>query len=242
MSRVGGTSGEGGVGPRAVYVAVAVVLTAAVLIAVGTTVALLRSREAPTAEAAATSTSSSTTSTSARRSGSATETAPATVVAPARGAVCDAEVIASDLGYPGSGGRIIDCGGGWAVMASEFSGDPYWVTFRGGRWTSADGVSMYTGTCPDEAIALGAPAWMAREHLGTCRTTMRATPSTGTRARTPRSPSSSGSSVAPRQPAATSRLPSSPSVPPTPTAAPTAAPSASQATGGDAESTEEGAG
>ena len=85
------------------------------------------------------------------------------------GAVCDARAINRDLGYPSSGARIIDCSGGWAVMASEHSGDPYWVAYRNGRWRSVDDVSMYLFTCPEEAIARGAPAWMARKHLD-CRT------------------------------------------------------------------------
>lgn len=84
------------------------------------------------------------------------------------GPECDAGVINSDLLYPNSGARIIDCGSGWAVMASAVSGDPYWVAYSDGRWRRVGDVSIYLGTCPDEAIARGAPAWMAQKHLGDC--------------------------------------------------------------------------
>ena len=125
-------------------------------------------------------------------------------------ATCDARAINRDLGYPGSGSRIIDCGSGWAVMASEHSGDPYWVSFRGGRWQAERGISMYLFTCPDEAIARGVPAWMADKHL-TCtslRSSTSASRSSGTRTSAPRT------SV-------------SPSVRPSPSLSPSASPSSS---------------
>ncbi|MBB0991785.1 hypothetical protein G6009_10070, partial [Dietzia sp. SLG510A3-30A2] len=92
------------------------------------------------------------------------------------GPECDAGVINSDLLYPNSGARIIDCGSGWAVMASAVSGDPYWVAYSDGRWRRVGDVSIYLGTCPDEAIALGAPAWMASKHLGDCSSRGRSAP------------------------------------------------------------------
>ncbi|UVE93841.1 hypothetical protein [Dietzia sp. B32] len=84
------------------------------------------------------------------------------------GPECDAGVINSDLLYPNSGAQIIDCGSGWAIMASAVSGDPYWVAYSGGRWRRVGDVSIYLGTCPADAIARGAPAWMAQKHLGDC--------------------------------------------------------------------------
>ncbi|OAV77406.1 MULTISPECIES: hypothetical protein [unclassified Dietzia] len=92
------------------------------------------------------------------------------------GPECDAGVINADLLYPNSGARIIDCGSGWAVMASAVSGDPYWVAYSDGRWRRVGDVSIYLGTCPDEAIALGAPAWMAQKHLGDCSSRGRSAP------------------------------------------------------------------
>ncbi|MGI9587660.1 MAG: hypothetical protein ACR2MR_05575 [Dietzia maris] len=92
------------------------------------------------------------------------------------GPECDAGVINADLLYPNSGARIIDCGSGWAVMASAVSGDPYWVAYSDGRWRRVGDVSIYLGTCPDEAIALGAPAWMASKHLGDCSSRGRSAP------------------------------------------------------------------
>lgn len=135
---------------------------------------------------------------------------------------CDARTINADLGYPDSGARIIDCGSGWAVMASEHSGDPYWVSFRGGRWQTERSISMYLMTCPDEAIARGAPAWMADRHL-TCQSRTPTTSATRSSARppTPRpsvppsvrpSPSPSPSSTS-----GTSSVSSSPSASPTQT-------------------------
>lgn len=84
------------------------------------------------------------------------------------GPECDAGVINSDLLYPNSGAQIIDCGSGWAIMASAVSGDPYWVAYSGGRWRRVGDVSIYLGTCPADAIARGAPAWMVQKHLGDC--------------------------------------------------------------------------
>ena len=92
------------------------------------------------------------------------------------GPECDAGVINSDLLFPNSGARIIDCGSGWAVMASPVSGDPYWVAYSDGRWRRVGRISIYLGTCPDEAIALGAPAWMAQKHLGDCTPRDRSAP------------------------------------------------------------------
>lgn len=81
---------------------------------------------------------------------------------------CDSAVINADLLFPNSGARVLDCQAGWAVMASAVSGDPYWVTFSEGRWRRVPGVSRDLGTCSDQAIARGAPAWMARKHLRGC--------------------------------------------------------------------------
>jgi len=92
------------------------------------------------------------------------------------GPECDAGVINSDLLYPNSGARIIDCGSGWAVMASAVSGDPYWVAYSDGRWRRVGRISIYAGTCSDEAIARGAPAWMASKHLGDCSSRGRSAP------------------------------------------------------------------
>lgn len=92
------------------------------------------------------------------------------------GPACDAPVINSDLLYPNSGARIIDCGSGWAVMASAVSGDPYWVAYSDGRWRRVGRISIYAGTCSDEAIARGAPAWMASKHLGDCSSRGRSAP------------------------------------------------------------------
>ncbi|WP_010542264.1 hypothetical protein [Dietzia alimentaria] len=124
-------------------------------------------------------------------------------------ASCDARSINADLGYPASGSRIIDCGGGWAVMASEQSGDPYWVAFRDGRWRAVRDVSMYQLTCPDEAIAKGAPGWMARKHLNTCSSLKSTTSASRTTARSVRQSSSQRSprpsvSVTPRPTPSTS--------------------------------------
>ncbi|MFN3600052.1 MAG: hypothetical protein ACK4UY_01535 [Dietzia sp.] len=163
---------DGGGGARRswVFPALAVVVVVGVLVVVATTVALNRAPDDTPLETVATPTSQNTTTTSTRAPRTTTTTAPGTTVVAVPAAVCDAGVINADLGYPGSGSRVIDCGGGWAVMASEISGDPYWVVFRNGRWRHADGVSIYTMTCPDEAIAMGAPAWLARKYLVTCRT------------------------------------------------------------------------
>ncbi|MCY1658877.1 hypothetical protein OVA21_17065 [Dietzia sp. SL131] len=92
------------------------------------------------------------------------------------GPACDAPVINSDLLYPNSAARIIDCESGWAVMASAVSGDPYWVAYSDGRWRRVGRISIYAGTCSDEAIARGAPAWMASKHLGDCSSRGRSGP------------------------------------------------------------------
>lgn len=83
---------------------------------------------------------------------------------------CDPAVINADLLFPNSGARVLDCQAGWAVMASAVSGDPYWVAFSDGRWRRVPGVAESLGTCSDQAIARGAPAWMARKHLRGCAT------------------------------------------------------------------------
>lgn len=181
---VGGvdSGGDESVGRSRVYLAVAVVVAAAVVIATVAVVAILKSHEgssSPVVEGL-TSSTTSTVITSTRAPRPTAETAAETTVAQQATAVCDAAVINRDLGYPGSGSRIIDCGGGWAVMASEISGDPFWVTFQGGGWRSANNVSIYTMTCPETAVALGAPAWMANKHLS-CRTQERSTAAPSTR-------------------------------------------------------------
>ena len=164
---------------------------------------------------------------------STSSTTPTTTAMRRAAASCDARSINTDLGYPASGSRIIDCGGGWAVMASEQSGDPYWVAFRDGRWRAVRDVSMYQLTCPDEAIAKGAPGWMARKHLDTCpslnpstsdrRTTTRPVPP-----RSPR-PSSSTSSRASTAPT-TSQVATTAIEATTPTPTPTPTPPATPAT------------
>lgn len=121
------------------------------------------SRTAPRPRSGSSTTGATTTAVTTTAVTSTARTAARTV-----GAVCDSRRINADLGYPGSGSRIVDCGGGWAVMASEHSGDPYWVSFRDGRWRNERSISMYLFTCPDEAIARGAPAWMADKHLSNC--------------------------------------------------------------------------
>ena len=172
-------SGEGR--PRRVTAAVVVLVS---LLAIGVAVAIglrlgdIGLGDRPSTWPVAGEATSSTSRTVPRpRSGSSTmdaataavtSTATARTTARAAGAVCDARRISADLGYPGSGSRILDCGDGWAVMASEHSGDPYWVSFRDGRWRNERSISMYLFTCPDEAIARGAPAWMADKHLSNC--------------------------------------------------------------------------
>lgn len=129
------------------------------------------------------------------------------------GPECDAGVINSDLLYPNSGARIIDCGSGWAVMASAVSGDPYWVAYADGRWRRVGSVSIYLGTCPDEAIARGAPAWMAQKHLGDCSSRGRSAPpapGAATVASTP-TPRATTSSPATTSPTRTSTRTGSPS-------------------------------
>lgn len=116
------------------------------------------------------------------------------------GPACDAPVINSDLLYPNSAARIIDCESGWAVMASPVSGDPYWVAYSDGRWRRVGDVSIYVGTCSDEAIARGAPEWMARKHLGTCTSRDRrgpVAPGVPTVASTPRATTSSPATTSP---------------------------------------------
>lgn len=172
-------SGEGR--PRRVTAAVVVLvalLAIAMAVAIGLRLGDIGLGDRPSTGPVAGGATSSTSRTVPRpRSGSSTmdaataavtSTATARTTARAAGAVCDARRISADLGYPGSGSRILDCGDGWAVMASEHSGDPYWVSFRDGRWRNERSISMYLFTCPDEAIARGAPAWMADKHLSNC--------------------------------------------------------------------------
>ncbi len=169
-----GDDGGGGPGQSRALVAALAAASAVLVVAIGVVIALIRVDGASETGPAAVPTDSTTTrsaSTTTRPSPRPTSSvAPVPTAARQRGAVCDALVINADLGYPDSGARIIDCGAGWAVMASEISGDPFWVAYRGGRWQSVRDVSIYQSTCPDEAIARGAPAWMAIKHLGPCPT------------------------------------------------------------------------
>ncbi|MET3861860.1 cytoskeletal protein RodZ [Dietzia sp. 2505] len=236
-----GADGDRGGGRSAAYPVLAVAVVVGVLLATVTTVALLRARHETSPEVTAPSGPGATTTATSTRSSRATTSAPATdtSVVPAPAAVCDAGVINTDLGYPDSGARIIDCDAGWAVMASDISGDPFWVVFQNGRWRQADGVSIYTMTCPDEAIAMGAPVWMARRHLITCRTSMTSAVVPTARATTTRGaapPLTTIRTTAAPPPATTTRAQTS--VPTSMTAtspAPTGAPSdTSTATGGQA--------
>lgn len=166
----GSGSGSGRSGPPQGVIAAVVVLVAAVVIGAAVVVGL-RLGSSYLGEQTATGpipTSSKATTTRTPPVPRTNSTTTATPTTRRASAVCDARTINADLGYPGSGSRIIDCGSGWAVMASEHSGDPYWVSFRDGRWRTERGVSMYLMTCPDEAIARGAPAWLADRHLRTC--------------------------------------------------------------------------
>ena len=113
------------------------------------------------------------------------------------GPACDAAVINADLLFPNSGARILDCRSGWAVMASAITGDPYWVEFSDGRWRRAGDVSIYQGTCVDEAVARGAPVWMARKYLGDCRAWDRGEATARTVAPGPAVPSSTATSPLP---------------------------------------------
>lgn len=209
-----GRPGGAGSGPPQGVIAAVVVLVALVVIGFAVVIGVrlggsyLGERTA-TGPVATSTTSTSRTPPRPRTSSTTTE---ATTTRRAT-AVCDARTINADLGYPGSGSRIIDCGSGWAVMASEHSGDPYWVSFRGGRWQAERGISMYLLTCPDEAIARGAPAWMADKHL-TCSSLNSSTSTTR---------SSSTRTSGPRPSV-------SPSVRPSPSASPSPSTSASTST------------
>ncbi|MBB0968304.1 hypothetical protein G6016_04875 [Dietzia aerolata] len=92
----------------------------------------------------------------------------ATTTARRASASCSELRTLTSPGELAAGSRIVDCADGWAVLASAHSGDPYWVAYRNGRWQPVNDISMYLLTCPDEAIAQGAPAWMAERHLGNC--------------------------------------------------------------------------
>ena len=186
-----------------------VALAVALAVALGVVIALIIGsggliEEAADETAAPTMTRTATTTAPTPRT-RATTTTPTTSRS---GPVCDARVINSDLGYPDSGARIIDCGSGWAVMASEHSGDPYWVAYRNGRWRSVDDVSIYQMTCPEEAIAKGAPAWLARKHLD-CRTVDPATSTRSSASRTSRVPTSSRNPSPSRTPSSSSPSPQS---------------------------------
>lgn len=163
----------GGDGPSRGLVTALAAVAGVLVVTIGVVVALIAGGRSPdtiaTGDAGATvaSTTAATTTRTPRTSAPATTT-PVTAAARRAGPVCDARVINTDLGYPGSGSRIIDCGGGWAVMGSEISGDPYWVAYSDGRWRRVEDISMYLMTCPDEAIARGAPERMAWKHLGGC--------------------------------------------------------------------------
>ena len=219
-----GRPGRGaGSGPPQGVIAAVVVLVALVLIGIAVVIGIRLGGsylgEQTATGPVATSTKATTTRTPpAPRTSSPTSEATTTRRATA---VCDARAINADLGYPGSGSRIIDCGSGWAVMASEHSGDPYWVSFRGGRWQTERDISMYLFTCPDEAIARGVPTWMANRHL-TCNSFSSSTS-------TPRS-SSRPTSESPRV---------SPSVRPSPSASPSPSSSASSSTSASATQTSE---
>ena len=167
-----------------------VALAVALAVALGVVIALIIGSGGLIEEAADETAAPTTTRTATTTAPTPRTRATTTPTTARSGAVCDARVINSDLGYPGSGARIIDCGGGWAVMASEHSGDPYWVAYRNGRWRSVDDVSIYQMTCPEEAIAKGAPAWLARKHLD-CRTVDPATSARSSASRTSRVPTSS---------------------------------------------------
>lgn len=222
-------AGHGGDGRSRIPLAIAMVAVAAVLIVVTTTVALLLAHDESPSETAATPTSSSAAATSTGSSSGPATPPRTTTSAPENtaqqpAAVCEAGVINRDLGYPDSGARIIDCAGGWAVMASAVSGDPFWVSFHDGRWHLNEDVSIYTLTCPEEAIALGAPGWLAYEHLS-CEDVTRFTTAPAPRPPAPtRTPDTQGPStpVAPSPTPGPSRTTSSSSTPSTST--PPAAP------------------
>lgn len=82
--------------------------------------------------------------------------------ADARAAECEEALIGSE-GVT----RVIDCGDGWAVLEREGAGEPYWVTYRDGGWTTVNNDVNYVMTC-DEAIANGVPAWMAARYVSNC--------------------------------------------------------------------------
>lgn len=221
-------SGRPGTGSRPGLIAAVVVLVSVVLIGLAVMIGIRlggNSLAEQTATGPVSTSQKSTTTTTTRvtrTSRTTTSTAPTTTRRAT--AVCDARVINADLGYPGSGARIIDCGGGWAVMASEHSGDPFWVSFQGGRWQAERGVSMYLMTCPDEAIARGAPAWLADKHL-TCETV--------TSTSRPGSSRPSSRTTAPRTPTGTGASPTARPTSPTPTGpsgSPTATTSAATST------------
>ena len=191
-----------------------VALAVVIAVALGVVIALIIGSGGLIEEAADETAAPTTTRTATTTAPTPRTRATTTPTTTRSGAVCDARVINSDLGYPDSGARIIDCGGGWAVMASEHSGDPSWVAYRNGRWGRVQDVSIYLMTCPEEAIAKGAPAWLARKHLD-CRTV---DPATSTRPSASRPSRTSTSSRAPSP----SRTPSSSS--------PTSSPSAETST------------
>ncbi|HJC58763.1 MAG TPA: hypothetical protein H9755_00300 [Candidatus Dietzia intestinigallinarum] len=215
-----GTGGAGSGPPQGVIAAV-VVLVALVVIGVAVVIGV-RLGDVRLGERTATGSVSSSTEATTSRTPPRPRTTSATTDAttPRRAsAVCDARRINADLGFPDSGSRIIDCGSGWAVMAGEHSGDPYWVSFRDGRWQTEPDISIYLFTCPDEAIARGAPAWMADRHLTTCSSLTRHEPSTRSSARPPAPRPGESSGVRP--------TPTGPEVSPSPSEPPSTSVSSS---------------
>ena len=181
----------------AAFAALAVVL----MIAIGLVVAFVRNGDDRTAPVSASATMSAyETSTESPRMSKLVPPSSAPEISgllEVSGPACDAQVITSDLSYPDSGARIIDCRSGWAVMASGLSGDPYWVAYSDGRWRRVTDVSVYLGSCPDAAIARGAPAWMAEKHLGDCA---QHKPGDSIRATSPGTPAGAHPRTLPRNP------------------------------------------
>lgn len=155
-------------------VAALAALAAVLVLLVAVVVAIVRGggdRPTPVADEAGTTTAAPPTSPESPRLSMLvppSSEAAVTGLLEVSGPACDAPVINSDLGFPNSRARILDCGTGWAVLASGVSGAPYWVAYSDGRWRRTPDVSASRGTCQEEAIARGVPEWMARRHLGTC--------------------------------------------------------------------------
>lgn len=204
---------NGAIGTSRTLVAALAALAAVLVVAIGVVVALIRNDDGSTESVAGDVTTSPQTSTSSPRVSRLvpqSSAAPVTGVLEVSGPACDSEVINSDLLFQNSGARIVDCGSGWAVMASAVSGDPYWVAYSAGRWRRVEEVSIYRGTCADDAIARGAPAWMAQKHLGACP------PRGGRGPAAPPAPSTPPGLMTPPDPNAL-RATASPTRPPIPT-------------------------